>query len=69
MHGAQDTAGADDVVNTAGNIGHVGEVLEGGVIRSNAADANEEMLDPGLEQIHNFGRHLANLIILFREFG
>ena len=47
MHGAQDTAGADDVVNTAGNIGHVGEVLEGGVIRSNAADANEEMLDPG----------------------
>ena len=56
---------ADHLGDTASNVGHIGEAAKAGIVRSEAADLEDEMLDAGLQDAHDSRSHFADLIILF----
>ena len=65
MHRA--VAHLDAFSNAARNLAHVGESLEGLVVRRNTADLQEELLDSRLQERHDLGCDFPDLIILWQE--
>lgn len=66
VHGA--VAHLDTLGDAARDLAHVGEGLQRLVVWSNAADLEEELLNPCLQKSHDLGCNFPDLIILQREW-
>lgn len=62
VHGTMTTLnGAVDVTSS---LGHSREGLDRGVMRGNAANFEQELLNPAAEKSHDLGSDVANLLVL-----
>ena len=65
VHGAMTSLnGAVDVTSS---LGHGRERLDGSVMRGDAANFEQELLDTAAEKGHDLGSDIANLLILLRK--